>query len=213
MPKIKVLIFDVDLTICNNSERERRSIERTLDHRISDGDWALIKDEYGFHRTLEVLKINSSLEKIVNGVMKHFLYDEDLFELDYPLDMAVKTLNILNNDHIIYYLTGRPIHHTAVDFIKKFGFPDGKVFSIKLGFGESHKKIRPLSQILREAKVNPEEAVSVADLPGDAMAAKSVGVVTVGTYQAHLNMKEELQRVCDHVIGNILELPTVLNEL
>ena len=43
---IKVLIFDIDLTICNNSQRKRLALERALSCKIPNQDWVQIKSEY-----------------------------------------------------------------------------------------------------------------------------------------------------------------------
>ena len=213
MLKVRVLVFDIDLTICDNSERKRKAVERALGRKISELEWSEIKWEYGFEKILDKLGVSSEQEKSLNDIMKHFLYDVDLFELDKPFGKAVEILNSLDHKYEIYYLTGRPIHQTAVAFIEKYAFPKGDIYSTKAGLGESYKKITLLSQILRAANVTSGEVVSIADLKGDAQAAKEVGVTAIGTYQAHQEMREELQEVCDEVIGDIRELPEALMEL
>ena len=61
--------------------------------------------------------------------------------------------------------------------------------------------------------MKPNEAVAIGDLPGDALAAKSVGISTIGTYEGHPSGKEGLEKVCDFVIENIVDLPIALNYL
>ena len=99
----------------------------------------------------DLLQIKSNHDKIINEMLNHFLYDQDLFKSDVPFEMAVDVLNRLSDKYEIYYLTGRPVHSTAVDFITKFGFPEGKIFSEKIGLGESSKKsvlIREISSMI-----------------------------------------------------------------
>ena len=213
MTRVKVLIFDIDLTICDNFDRKRKAIERVFGKGIGETQWSYIKYEYGFGKILKKLQIKSNHDNIINEMLNHFLYDEDLFKLDVPFKMAVDVLNRLSDKYEIYYLTGRPVHSTAVDFITKFGFPEGKIFSEKIGLGESSKKSELIREIVKISKIIPQEGVSIADLPGDALAAKKAGVVAVGTYEAHLDMMCELEELCDYVIGKIDELPEVIDQI
>ena len=73
---IKVLIFDIDLTICNNSQRKRLALERALSCKISNQDWKQIKSEYYLDKILSKLKIQYT-ELILQKFLSHFLYDED----------------------------------------------------------------------------------------------------------------------------------------
>ena len=54
---IKVLIFDIDLTICNNSQRKRLALERALSCKIPNQDWVQTKSEYYLDKILSKLKI------------------------------------------------------------------------------------------------------------------------------------------------------------
>lgn len=180
------MIFDVDMTICDTSIRKRMALERTL------------------------MDKSKKPEEIMDKMLRYFFFDEDLIKTDVPLDGAVETLQKLSDGYKIYYLTGRPSAQTAKDFLRRYRFPIGPVFATMVKPGESEKKVALFREILDDAKVNGREAVSIADLPGDAIAAKGVGIRTIGTCQARKNAKERLECVCDIIIDEIGKLPEAL---
>ena len=115
--------------------------------------------------------------------------------------------------YTIYYLTGRPLGDTAKAFLSKHGFPEGRVLWTKVGPKESYKKIALFKQILDEAGLSPGEVVSVGDLPGDAEAAKAVGIIAVGTCQGISGARKALEKVCDYVIDHISDILRVLEAI
>jgi phosphoglycolate phosphatase-like HAD superfamily hydrolase len=180
---MKVLIFDIDMTICDPSIRRRKALER-----------AILEGSKG----------------ILGHAFEHFFFDEDLFETDVPLNNAAEMLRELSPSYGIYYLTGRPLKRTAEDFLEKHGFPDGAVFATKVAPGEGKKKTALFKEILKDACITAEDAVSIADLSSDAIAAKELGIKTIGTCQATKQRRASLERSCDFVIGNISELPEAI---
>ena len=211
--KIKVLVFDLDLTICDNFDRKRAALERTVNRTFSDDQWRDVKYEYGFANILRQLGVNHDRETI-DSILNHFFYDEDLFALDKPFERAVNTLKLLaKHGYTIYYLTGRPIRKTALQFLERFGFPPGKVYSEKVLFGEGWKKVRMLQEIISEARVAPAEIASVGDLPQDGEAAKQLGVFAIGTTESRGFGNAELEKTCDYVIDDVSKIPEVLVKL
>jgi CTP-dependent riboflavin kinase len=214
MGRVKILIFDLDLTICENSERRRKAIERALNKEISEEFINYIKNGYPLDVILDKMQIHPEQEAILKSCYQHFLYDEDLFQLDRPFGGAVETLTKLAKEgYEIFYLTGRPIKKTAVDFITKYGFPQGDIYAEKVGVGESHIKVKLFQRILTDAKAEPNETVAIGDLPGDALAAKQLGITAIGTYEGHTTGKEGLMEACDAVIKRIIDLPEALRHL
>jgi len=214
MSKIKVLIFDLDLTLCENYERKRKAIERALNKEIPRELVPYIRSDYVFDTILAKMGIRTGKVSILKSAFQHFFYDEDLFQLDKPFKGAVETLTRLAEDgYRIYYLTGRPIKKTAIDFITKYGFPQGTTYAEKVGVGESHKKVKLFSRILKDAGVEPSEAAAIGDLPGDASAAEKVGIIAIGTYEGHPSGREGLEEVCDLVIERIVDLPEALHQV
>jgi phosphoglycolate phosphatase-like HAD superfamily hydrolase len=215
MVTIKLLIFDIDLTISDNFARKKKAIERGIGRRLKEKSFQRIKRAYGLEAILKGLGFRESeIPLLQEKILNHFFYDEDLFDLDTPLEGAVETLKSLAKEgYKIYYLTGRPLIQTAEKFLNYYGFPAGPVFAEMIKPGESEKKIKLFAAIVKHAKINPREALAVGDLPGDAIAAKKVGIMTVGTCQAPESSEEELKRVCDYTISNIADLPKILQKI
>lgn len=207
---IKALIFDIDMTICDTRCRKKKAVERALGRKLSPEAERLLNEAHGFVKALKAMRVDPS-DEIISAIAEHFFYDRDLFELDKPMEGAVETLRKLSRmGYVIYYLTGRPLGDTAKAFLAKHGFPEGKVLWTKVGPRESYKKIALFKQILDEACLSPNEVVSVGDLPGDAEAAKAVGIIAVGTCQGTVGTREALERVCDYVIDHISNIFRVL---
>lgn len=210
---IKALIFDIDMTICDTRHRKRKAVERALGTKLTPEAERLLDETHGFVKALRAMHIEPS-DEVMKKIAEHFFYDRDLFELDKPLEGAVETLRTLSKmGYSIYYLTGRPLGDTAKAFLAKYGFPQGKVLWTKVGPRESYKKIALFKRILEEEGLSPHEVVSVGDLPGDAEAAKAVGIIAVGTCQGTIGAREALEKVCDYVIGHISEIFDVLKAI
>ena len=205
---IKVLIFDIDLTICNNSQRKRLALERALSCKISNQDWTQIKSEYYLDKILSKLKIQYN-ELILQKFLSHFLYDEDLFQYDKPFQFAVPVINELKNKYQIYYLTARTLCKTAHNFITKYSFYDGTIYCCD----DTNKKNSYFQKIIDHSISKPYEIISISDLPDDGITAKKLGIISVGTYEGCPSNKNHLEKVCDYTISNINELPNLLTTI
>ncbi|MFQ5762436.1 MAG: HAD family hydrolase, partial [Candidatus Bathyarchaeia archaeon] len=210
MSRVRLLIFDIDLTICDNFERKRRSLERALGRTFTNREWRRVKYRYGFRAVLKELqpdKPPSAILSISKRILHHFFYDDDLFQFDKPFPRAVETLRQLADEgYIISYLTGRPIRRTAEDFLRKYRFPEGRLLNEKVSLGQSHKKVRLMKRMLRELNVSPEETIAVGDLPDDAEAAKEAGIRAVCTLESRGFDEYYLRSICDETIRKITEL-------
>lgn len=204
-----LLIFDIDLTICDNSMRKKKAFERALGRELSTAE----VDFLSKNLAEDAVRIWKTDNKTNMEILRHFLYDEDLFELDKPMAGAVETVCALSKNHRIYYVTGRPTSSTAETFIKRNGFPAGEVYAVLVGPGESHKKIPLFKEVLRKEPGN--FAVAIGDLYGDADAARKAGMYAVGIVQAleRANYRKRLEGICDSVIDDMRELPKVIEKI
>ncbi len=190
-----------------------KAVERAIGRSIESEELRRkVAHNYGFLRVMKYLGVKPD-ERLRNEILKHFFYDLDLFELDKPFDGASETLNKLAKDFKIYYVTGRPIKETALKFLKKNDFPLGELYNIKINPGESWKKAFLFKTIVREAKIEPREAVAIGDLPGDARAAIKAGLKCIGICKVHKSFKKDLEKICNKVIEDIRDLPRSLKEL
>jgi phosphoglycolate phosphatase-like HAD superfamily hydrolase len=213
LSKVKAIVLDVDLTICDSNERKKKAFERAFGSELAKRLNSSIANEYGFERLKEISELKK-FKNPVNEVVKHFLYDKDLFELDKPLGNAVKVVNeIASLGYKIYYVSGRPLKETVNEFIERFKFPKGKVYCIEVKPGESMKKVTLFKEIMKEVNAKKGEVVSVADQPGDALAAKSAGMVAVALSHAHPYLKRRLDKVADFVIERIDDLINVIRKI
>lgn len=213
LKKIKAIVFDVDLTICDSNERKRKALERAFGKEIAKKLESTIANEYGFRKLNQVDELKSFKDP-VNKVLKYFLYDVDLFELDKPLGNAVKVTNeAAKIGYKIYYVSGRPLKDTVERFIKKFRFPKGKIYCVEVKPGESMRKVKLFKEIMKEVNANKGEVISIADQPGDAIAAKKAGMITIALSYAHPYLKHKLDEVADYVIEKIDDLIEVIRKI
>jgi len=213
LSKVKVIILDIDLTLCNNLERKVKSIERALGKSIEDSKIRRrIAYSYGFGKVLKNLGVKD-IKEFKSKALYHFFYDLDLFNYDKPFDGASEIVKELDKEYKIYYVTGRPIKETALQFLRKNNFPLREVYNIEIKPGESWKKVKIFKDILKKEKVNAEEVVAVGDLPGDAIAAKKLGFRTIGVCKIYKSFKKKLEKICDIVLEDIRELPKTIKEL
>ncbi len=205
-----LLVFDLDLTLCDNSRRKRRALERGLGPGLALAGTDRLRDDM-----LEEIVRDLRLDQGVGRqVMRHFFYDEDLFDLDEPLEGAPEVLRELAEaGPTLYYVTGRPLRRTAEAFLAKFDFPRAPLYADSVGPGESWKKVRLFREI-RERE-NGARGIAVGDLVGDAVAAKEAGFFAVGTLQApeRVHRRADLEEVCDALIAHIWEFPVLLEQV
>jgi phosphoglycolate phosphatase-like HAD superfamily hydrolase len=203
-----LLIFDIDLTLCDNFERKKGAFEKALGRKLCGEEEEILRRELAENAVVRFGIDDEGREKI----LFHFFWDEDLYELDVPLAGAVDVVRELSKKHRIYYVTGRPSTKTARKFLRKYGFPDAPVYAEIVGPGESRKKVKMFEMIL--ARENLRWGVAVGDLPGDALAAKECGLYAVGVLSEERRaLRETLEEVCDVVIQDIRELPELLERI
>lgn len=205
-----LLVFDLDLTVCDNSKRKRKALERGLGPALALAGTDRLRED----TVEEILRELRLGREVADRVMRHFFFDEDLYELDVPLEGAPEVLRDLAAEgHTLYYVTGRPQRRTAEAFLSRFEFPPGPLYSDFVGPGESWKKVRLFKEI-RERE-GGARGIAVGDLVGDALAAREAGFYAVGTLQApeRVHRRAELEEVCDALIAHIWELPVLLEQV
>lgn len=205
------MIFDVDATICDNTERKRRAIEETLNIIIPDEIYSRIKKR-GFPDIIRTLGFEPGKD-VVKKVEERFLEDEELYVLDKPVEGAVGTLNALASIYEIGYVTGRPNERLALNFLKRYGFPLGPVMARRIGSGEGMKKAEMFKEILKKLNASPSESVSVGDMPEDGLASRTVGILSVGVAEFSTVEADVMKNHFDYVIERIADLPKFLIEL
>ncbi|MCS7136315.1 MAG: HAD hydrolase-like protein [Nitrososphaerota archaeon] len=211
MGKFKAIIFDIDATICDNTERKRRAIELTMNVAIPDEVYSRIKKR-GFPYIIKALGFEPS-DELVKKVEKCFLENEVLYVLDRPIEGAVETLNVLASSYRIGYVTGRPKEQLALDFLKRYGFPIGPVLARRIGSGEGMRKVEMFREVLRRLEAEPSEAVSVGDMPEDGLASRAVGMLSIGVAEFSTVDVDVMRNNFDYVIERITDLPKFLADL
>ncbi|PUA31868.1 MAG: hypothetical protein B9J98_05075 [Candidatus Terraquivivens tikiterensis] len=211
MGKFKAIIFDIDATICDNTERKRRAIELTMKVLIPDEVYSRIRRR-GFPDILRALGFEPSKE-VVQKVEGRFLEDEELYSLDRPVEGAVETLNALASNYRIGYVTGRPNERLALNFLKGYGFPLGPVLAKRIGSGEGMKKAEMFKEMLKRLDVTASESISVGDMPEDGLASRASGILSVGVAEFSTVDVEVMKNHFDHVIERVADLPRLLREL
>lgn len=205
-----LLVFDLDLTLCDNSLRKRSALERVLGPGIAGTESGQLRNEM-VEDILRDLRLDREMTR---RVMHHFFFDEDLFDLDVPLEEAPEVLRgLAAADHALYYVTGRPLRRTAEAFLSRFTFPPAPLYSDFVGPGESWKKVRLFKEIREREGGAP--GIAIGDLVGDALAAREAGLFAVGTLQApeRVHTRTDLEEVCDALIGHIREFPALLEQV
>lgn len=205
-----LLVFDLDLTICDNSRRKRLALERALGPALALAGTDRLRGEM-LEEIVQNLRLSSEMAR---QVMRHFFFDEDLFDSDVPLEGTVEVLrDLAAAGHTLYYVTGRPLRRTAEAFLAKFDFPPGPLYADSVGPGESWKKVRLFREIREREGGAP--GIAVGDLVGDALAAKEAGLFAVGTLQAseRVHWRADLEEVCDALIAHIWEFPVLIEQV
>ncbi|MCL7385631.1 MAG: HAD family hydrolase [Thaumarchaeota archaeon] len=211
MGKFRAIIFDIDATICDNTERKRRAIELTLNIAVPEELYSRIKKK-GFPHIIKALGFEPNNE-LVKKVERCFLENEELYVLDRPIEGAVETLNALASIYRVGYVTGRPKEQLALDFLKRYGFPIGPVMARRIGSGEGMKKVEMFKEMLKRLGVEPSEAVSVGDMPEDGLASRAAGVLSVGVAEFSTVDVDLMRNNFDHIIERITDLPKLLADL
>jgi phosphoglycolate phosphatase-like HAD superfamily hydrolase len=211
MGKFRAIIFDIDATICDNTERRRRAIELTLNIAVPEELYSRIKKK-GFPHIIKALGFEPNNE-LVKKVERCFLENEELYVLDRPIEGAVETLNALASIYRVGYVTGRPKEQLALDFLKRYGFPIGPVMARRIGSGEGMKKVEMFKEMLKRLEVEPSEAVSVGDMPEDGLASRAAGVLSVGVAEFSTVDVDLMRNNFDHIIERITDLPKLLADL
>ncbi|MCL7387791.1 MAG: HAD family hydrolase [Thaumarchaeota archaeon] len=211
MGKFRAIIFDIDATICDNTERRRRAIELTLNIAVPEELYSRIKKK-GFPHIIKALGFEPNNE-LVKKVERCFLENEELYVLDRPIEGAVETLNALASIYRVGYVTGRPKEQLALDFLKRYGFPIGPVMARRIGSGEGMKKVEIFKEMLKRLEVEPSEAVSVGDMPEDGLASRAAGVLSVGVAEFSTVDVDLMRNNFDHIIERITDLPKLLADL
>jgi len=211
MGGFKAIIFDIDATICDNTERKRKAIELTLNITVPEELHSRIKKK-GFPYIVKALGFEPNSE-LVKKVESCFLECEELYSLDRPIEGAVETLNALAPSYKIGYVTGRPKEQLAIDFLKRYGFPIGPVMARRIGSGEGMKKVEMFKEILKRLGVEPSEAVSVGDMPEDGLASRAVGMLSVGVAEFSTVDVDFMRNNFDYIIERITDLPKLLADL
>lgn len=205
-----LLVFDLDLTICDNSRRKRSALERGLGPGLALAGADRLRNEM-VENIVRDLRVGGD---VARQVMHRFFFDEDLFDLDVPLEGAPEVLEgLAAAGHTLYYATGRPLRKTAEAFLTRFRFPRAPVYADFVGPGESWKKVRLFREIREREGGAP--GIAVGDLVGDALAAREAGLFAVGTLQAteRVHERADLEEVCDALIGHIREFPALLERV
>jgi phosphoglycolate phosphatase-like HAD superfamily hydrolase len=211
MGKFRAIIFDIDATICDNTERRRRAIELTLNIAVPEELYSRIKKK-GFPHIIKALGFEPNNE-LVKKVERCFLENEELYVLDRPIEGAVETLNALASIYRVGYVTGRPKEQLALDFLKRYGFPIGPVMARRIGSGEGMKKVEMFKEMLKRLEVEPSEAVSVGDMPEDGLASRAAGMLSVGVAEFSTVDVDLMRNNFDHIIERITDLPKLLADL
>lgn len=201
MGRYRAMVFDIDSTICDNTDRKKLAIEMAIGASIDDGIYGQIRYR-SFPEILRRLGYNPDRD-LVMKVEDRFLEDEDLYELDRPAEGALETLRRLSQRYKLCYVTGRPKEHLAASFLKKYGFPMGPVVADKIRTGEGMKKTVMFQRALSSLGVRPSEAVSVGDMPEDGMASRTIGMLSVGVSKLSTIDFDEMLKYFDHVIHRI----------
>lgn len=211
MRRYKAIIFDIDSTICDNTERKKIAIERSIGKDIDYEIYDRVRYK-GFPEILKILGYNPSKELLLK-VEDYFLEDEELYELDRPVEGAVETLRALSQRYKICYVTGRPREHLATSFLRRFDFPMGPVIAEKIHTGEGMKKVGMFQRALSLMGVDASETVSVGDMPEDGLASRAVKIPSVGVSRLSTIDFYEMQKYFDYVIHRIEELLDLMDRL
>lgn len=211
MRRFKTIIFDIDATICDNTERKRRAIELTMNIAIPDELYSRIRKK-GFPYIIKALGFEPNSE-LVKKVEKCFLENEVLYVLDRPIEGAVETLKNLASVYRIGYVTGRPKEQLALDFLKMYGFPIGPVMARRIGTGEGMKKVEMFKEMLKILGTTPSEAISVGDMLEDGLASRAVGMLSVGVAEFSTINVDIMRNSFDYVIAKITDLPNLVAKL
>lgn len=206
---IKAILFDFDLTLVDSLEVSQKVVKDLEQNQGIPRHLWNFNDKKGWGRSFqdfvgELVKINghklthSQMSKIAAGYMiKHFSQIKIkeigfLKELQGNFKLAIISHNIepvvkavINNEHN-----------------KELNFEF--VLANEKGFNKSKTEL--LKDSLEKLNLNPNEAIYVGDHPNDILAAKEVGVLSVGIASGLYSSEELSQYQPDILINNLSEL-------
>lgn len=206
--KRPTLIFDLDGTLTDPREGITRCIRHALEHLGIDHPESHDLERWIGPPLFETFTaiVGSERAPAALDAFRNWYSDVGLYE-NRVYDGIPPALAALRRDgHTLLVATSKP-HLYAVRILEHFDlhrFFDG-VYGSELS-GERADKTELLTHLLREEQLDPKDAVMIGDRKHDVVAAKAVGMRSVGVAWG-FGSKEELANAgADGISGSIDEL-------
>ena len=221
---IKLVIFDLDGTLLDVSERYYRSVKNAL-------------EKFGFNCSSkpEIMKLKrqnlsgseiismfipvdtEDREKMIRKIDKEryrLLHSKDYLELDEPFEDTFKTLETLERKGVkMAILTLRGYKEATMQQLEKAGLLDffEKIVLVDPRSAEDHSELKfdYAKSICRELKVKTDECCMVGDSLSELEAGFKMNAFTVGV-TCGLTGENALGQKCNKVISSLQEILDIL---
>jgi phosphoglycolate phosphatase-like HAD superfamily hydrolase len=221
---IKLVIFDLDGTLLDVSERYYLSVKNALKNFgfTCSSKSKIIKLK---RQTLsgaelismfisEDVKNREKLIKICDKERYKLLHSKDYLKLDKPFKDTYKTLKILKQKRIkIAILTLRDYKKTTIQQLKKFGLLNffDKIILIDPRSSKNYTEVKcdSAKKICRELKVKTDECCMVGDSLNELEAGSKMNALTVGV-TCGLTSGNILSQKCNKVISGVQEILNIV---
>ena len=208
MPKIKVILFDLDGTLRDSGEMIWQSIEHALKQNGVSATREQIRPHIHHHeKVYEGLASHTSKEDFLKA------YWEKVEELRPQMTVYEAGPKVVTQLHESGYRLGIvTTAHTAPQTLKKAKIDH--LFDVIVGREDTKEhKPHPEPVLLAIKKLGclPEEAVMVGDLSADIIASKAAGLASAIGITHGMGTLEDLRAAgADYIINRLEELPELL---